>query len=86
MTATAPTTKSVLKTKSPAVPESIGWMNVLHASVLMKARDPPIHNGLIDQYMTVAIDAGRRPKARLTHSNNPPSSGNALPSSAVTRP
>ena len=43
-------------------------MNVLHASALMNASEPPIHSGLMDQYMMVASEPGSRPKARVTHS------------------
>jgi len=57
----------------------------LHASVAMKASDPPTQSGLVTQYRTAEIDPCSRPKASLTHSYGPPSWVNALPTSAMSK-
>ena len=39
-----------------------------HASVAMKASEPPTHSGLVTQYRTAAMAPWKRPKAILAHS------------------
>src|SRR5262245_36553004 len=56
------------------------------AASAVTARVPPTQTGLETQYSTALIAAGRRPNASRVHTYGPPSSGKAVPSSAMVRP
>jgi hypothetical protein len=48
--------------------------------------DPPSHMGVPAQYSSEVRAPAKRPKAIRTHTEAPPSSGMAAPSSALARP
>jgi hypothetical protein len=60
--------------------------NVPKVAMAVIASVPASQMGLSTQYMTETTAAAARPKASLTQTYGPPSSGKALPSSAVSRP
>src|SRR5690242_4347510 len=60
--------------------------NVLKAAIAVMDSVPASQMGLSTQYMTATTAAAARPKASLTQTYGPPSSGKAVPSSAVISP
>src|SRR5215472_8326815 len=60
--------------------------NVLKAVMAVMDSVPASQMGLSTQYMVATTAAAARPKASLTQTYGPPSSGKAVPSSAVIRP
>src|ERR1700685_3261063 len=60
--------------------------NVLNVAMAVIESVPASQIGLSTQYMTATTAAAARPKASLTQTYGPPSSGNAVPSSAVISP
>src|SRR5580693_483251 len=60
--------------------------NVLNVAIAVIANVPASQIGLSTQYMTATTAAEARPKASLTQTYGPPSSGKAVPSSAVSSP
>lgn len=60
--------------------------NVLKAAIAVIDSVPASQMGSSTQYMTATTAAATRPKASLTQTYGPPSSGKAVPSSAVISP
>ena len=59
---------------------------VLKVAIAVINSVPASQMGLSTQYMTETTAAATRPKASFTQTYGPPSTGKALPSSAVSRP